>query len=833
MNRRSAASLRAEEWGFSKGYSFLIVGEILVSLKFNKVIKDVSKIKIAEFKFQPFINRLQQHLPQNKLIRKIGVLFLITFILFELGIWLIPIPRNRLFPPSSTLIFDRDQKLIYAFTSKDDKWRIRTSLPQISPVLAKFLIQYEDRWFYWHPGVNPLALFRAFRKNAAEHHIVYGGSTLTMQIARMMEPKQRTWTSKLIEIFRAFQLEQRYHKRQLLEIYFNIAPYGGNIEGAAAASWLYFGKEPAQLSNGEAALLAILPNSPTVLRPDRYPRLAKNARDKLLKVLYQQGLLKIRDYQEAVVEEIPRARVAWPMIAPHLCYELKRRYPDDARIYSTIKQQTQVLAEDMLKAYIKKLHSQAITNGAIVVINNKTHELLVAVGSADFTNKIDKGQVNGFLAPRSPGSALKPFVYALGIERGIITPQHYLEDVPIDFAGYCPENYDRTNSGLVSAREALERSLNIPAINLLAELGDDGLYELLRRANFSTVAPDDRYGLTIVVGGCEVTLLELTALYSTLASKGAYTYPKLLKGQAASLTVKLFSPGAAYIVTDILTTLSRPDLPTCWEFTSLPKVAWKTGTSYGHRDAWSIGYNPYYTIGVWIGNFSGEGRPGLVGAEVAAPLLFELFNKVKQRNQNEWFERPFEVDNREVCALSGQIPGPFCKSLVRDYYLTNSASDEQCKFHQVTLLDAATGYRLPPHYASLPNKTRDMTYIKWPPRIASWFERNGRTIDRLPPLLPEWQQVVSGQAPVIRSPLANYEYQLRPGIALEFQKICLDAAATNDVQKLYWFVDGIFFGTVAPGGKLFYLPKVGRHQLVCQDDQGRSSKVNLIIKDSF
>lgn len=777
------------------------------------------------------LTRLNRYLPQSKLLRKLGLYFLISFIVFELAIWIIPLPYHKLFPPSSTLVFDRDQKLMYAFTSKDDMWRIRTSLDQISPVLQKFLIGYEDRWFYWHPGVNPVAVLRAFRDNSRNGRVVSGGSTLTMQIARIMEPKKRIWYNKLVEVFRAFQLEQRFSKRKLLEIYFNIAPFGGNIEGAAAASWMYFGKEPSRLSCGEAALLAVLPNSPTRLRPDVYPERARKARNRLLKYVYRRGLVTSREIKEALEEEVPYKRHPWPEIAPHFCYEIRRRYPDEARIISTIRLNTQKMAEDMLCLHVRKLRPEGITNGAVVVINNKTHELLAAVGSADFNNSNDQGQVNGFLAPRSPGSALKPFVFALGTDRGLITPQHYLEDVPVDFSGYCPENYDRINNGLVSARAALERSLNIPAINLLAALGDDGLYDLLRRANFSTITPEDRYGLTIVVGGCEVNLLELSALYSSLACGGNYTFPKLTRNQADNLTVKLVSSGAAYIITDILTGVSRPDLPACWEFTSLPKVAWKTGTSYGHRDAWSIGYNPQYTIGVWIGNFNGVGRPGLAGTESAAPLLFDLFNKIKQKNANEWFESPPEVDSREVCALSGQIPGEYCKQLVRELYLTNASPDKVCTFHRETLVDATTGYRLPPHYASVSRNTKSIIYVKLPPRIASWYERNGRYIDRLPPILPEWQQLTPGQAPVIRSPLANYEYQLRPGVSLDFQKICLDAAAANDVRKLYWFIDGIFFGVVDPGGKLFYRPEPGRHQVVCQDDQGRSARVFLVVKE--
>ena len=794
-------------------------------------------MRIPEFlqklpqRIEPIVIFINRRLPKNRLIRKIGRYLFIAFIVFELAVWLIPLPYHKLFPPSSTLVFDRDQKLMYAFMSRDDMWRIRTSLDRISPVLQKFLVNYEDRWFYWHPGVNPMAIARAFRENSKKGRVVSGGSTLTMQIARIMEPKNRIWYNKLVEVFRAFQLEQRYSKRKLLEIYFNIAPYGGNIEGVAAASWMYFGKEPSQLSCGEAALLAVLPNSPTRLRPDVHPRRARQARDHLLRYVYRRGLIKDREFNEALGEEVPGARLPWPEVAPHFCYEMRRRYPDEARIISTIRLNTQILAEEMLRIHVRKLRPEGITNGAVVALNNKTHELLAAAGSADFKNSRDQGQVNGFLAPRSPGSALKPFVYGLGVDRGLITPQHYMEDVPVDFSGYCPENYDRINNGLVSARAALERSLNIPAINLLADLGDDGLYDLLRRAGCSTITPEDHYGLTIAVGGCEVNLLELSALYSGLANGGHYTFPKLTRKQAYVPTVKLFSPGAAYIITDILTEVSRPDLPACWEFTSLPKVAWKTGTSYGHRDAWSIGYNPQYTIGVWIGNFNGVGRPGLAGAEAAAPLLFELFNKIKEKTASEWFEQPPETDSREVCALSGMVPGPFCKSLVRELYLTNASPDEPCTFHQETLVDTATGYRLPPHYSSMSRNTRSMIYVKLPPRIASWFERNGRFIDRLPPLLPEWQQLAPGQAPVIRSPLANYEYQLRPGVDFEFQKICLDAAAANDVGKLYWFIDGIFFGSVEPGGKLFYRPEPGRRQIVCQDDQGRSAMVWLVIKE--
>jgi penicillin-binding protein 1C len=761
---------------------------------------------------------------------RVGVYLLLSFMLFKLTMFLIPLPGYMLFRPSSTLVFDGKGRLLRAFTSSDDMWRVRTSLQDISPVLRKFQLAYEDRWFYWHPGVNPLALVRAAGQNLARRRIVSGGSTLTMQIARMMEPKGRTWWNKGIEVLRSIQLEQRFSKRKLLEIYYNIAPYGGNIEGVAAAAWLYFGKEPSQLSFGEAALLTALPNSPTRLRPDLYPQRAGKARDKVLGIVYRRGLITKAEYREALAETLPSKRQGLPLNAPHFALEMLRNYPGDARIYSTLNRRLQLMVEDLLQSHIRQLRNDQISNGAVVVIDNRTHELLAAAGSASFFDAAASGQVNGYLAPRSPGSALKPFIYALGFDQGVISPRHYLEDVPIDFrGGYSPENYDRKFNGIVSAKEALERSLNVPAINLLRMLDDYGLYPLLRKAGFSTIAPEDHYGLAIALGGCEVNLLELTALYSALANRGEYRLPRMRRDQTEREAIRLFSPGAAYLVTEILTEVARPDLPACWEFTSLPRIAWKTGTSYGHRDAWSIGYNTRFTVGVWVGNFSGEGKPGIIGAEAAAPLLFDIFNKVGG-NSAAWFRPPASVGTRQVCAVSGQIAGRYCETVVTEHYLIDHSPEQECPFHQAYLVDAQTGYRLPPHYGTA-RRTVEKTYLKWPPRVVAWMEGNGVPVERIPGLLPEWQQLLPGQAPVIRSPSPNYVYQLREGVSEAYQKICLEAAAANDVHKLYWFVDGKLAGTVRPGAKLFYPPVAGEHQVVCQDDQGRSSRVKLVIEE--
>ena len=763
---------------------------------------------------------------------KMGVgIGLLLLVLFELAIYLIPLPWEQIHRSTSTLVFDRNAKILRAFTSDDDKWRIRTELSQVSPILRRYLIFYEDRFFYYHPGFNPVSIGRAFFQNLKAGRIISGGSTITMQIARMIEPKERIWHNKLIELFRALQLEQRFSKDELLEIYFNIAPYGGNIEGVAAASWLYFGKEPSQLSPGEAALLSVIPNSPTQLRPDLYPKEAKQARDKVLTRLYEHNQISLREYQEALAEEVPTARQVWPFIVPHFCLEMKKRFSREPRVMTTIDLNLQLFIEELVAAEIEKLESKGITNAAVVVIDNHRHELLAAVGSAEFFNVRHQGQVNGYLAPRSPGSTLKPFVYALGMERGLLTPKHYLADVPVIYAGYSPENYDRTYSGLVSAEEALQRSLNVPAINLLADLGGEALHELLRKAGFTTITPVNHYGLPMVLGGCEVNLLELTALYSSLACGGRYYSPKTRLDPGTAPPKTLFSPGVAYVITEILTEVLRPDLPACWEFSSLPKVAWKTGTSYGHKDAWSIGYNPRYTVGVWVGNFSGAGRPELIGAETAAPLLFDIFNKLNHHTTVQWFKQPSTVKQREVCALSGQKPGLHCQTLVTDYYLTDCSPDTECAFHQTYLMDPETRYRLPPHYYSSAKELTEIVYVQYPPRIASWLEQNGQPIDKLPPLLPDWQKLRPGGVPVIHSPSPDYVYQLRPGAPREYQKICLEAAAGNDVHKLYWFIDGEFLGSAAPGERLFYLPEPGVHRVICQDDQGRSAEVKMVISE--
>ncbi|ACL69723.1 penicillin-binding protein 1C [Halothermothrix orenii H 168] len=764
----------------------------------------------------------------KKPLFKISVIVIVTFVLLEALIFIIPFPEEKLKRSQSTLVYSKEGKVLRAFISKDGKWRIWTPLEDISPHLIKFVVNYEDRFFYYHPGVNPLAIMRAFWQNIRTREIVSGGSTITMQVSRLMEPKKRTLKNKIIEAFRALQLEHFYTKNEILEMYLNLAPYGGNIEGVEAASYLYFGKAPSQLSYAEAALITSLPQSPTILRPDYNPDGARKARNKVLKRMLRSGVIDKDSYLEAMEEPVPASRREWPFIAPHLCRELHLENNDRSRIYATIDSDIQLMTKRMLVNHLRAFKSKGITNGSVVVIDNKTHEIKAMVGSVSFFDEDNNGQVNGALALRSPGSTLKPFIYGLGICQGIITPGHYLEDVPIDYGGYSPENYDRTYNGIVSAEEALKRSLNVPAVNLNARLNEGtDLYRLLKKAGISSIRNLDNYGLAIALGGCEINLLELTSLYSSMAC-GGYYYEPILTENKKTTSVKLFDEGTSFIITEILTELRRPDLPAAWQFTDLPRIAWKTGTSYGHRDAWSIGYNPRYTVGVWLGNFDGRGSPNLVGARAAAPLLFDIFNVLNKNNPTGWFERPDTVGIRKVCSLSGQLPNKYCPATVEEYYLKDRSPTVKCQFHRIVYLNEE-GYRVPKSIKKDFNLERKI-YIHWPPRIASWRTSHGYPVYQLPELQPDFQHQLSGKPPVIESPVEGVIYDLRQGVSDKYQKIAFTASVSNDVSHIYWFVDGSLIGTVKPGEKLFYLPEPGEHEVVCQDDMGRLNKINIIIK---
>lgn len=764
---------------------------------------------------------------------KVVIAFLTVVIItaIVLDTWVFPLPFSSLHKKPSTFVYDRNGQLMRCFISSDQYWRQPVKLDGISTLLVKSVLACEDRWFYYHPGVNVVSLISAAIDNIKAGKIVRGGSTITMQIARMTEPKPRTIKSKIVEIFRAFQLEFHFSKGELLEIYFNNAPYGGNIEGIGAASYFYFGKPPGQLTPAQAAMLTALPNSPTVLCPGKNIRNCYSARDRVLDVMLGRNIISEQQYREARLEKIDSIKTKTPFYAPHLCRDIAIENPDRCEIISTIDLSIQNVCAGILKKYEYQLKSKNISNAAVVVIDNKSSEILALVGSLDFFDNKNHGQINGALACRSPGSALKPFAYALAMEKGIVSPNMYLADLPVYYSGYSPQNYDGSYRGVVSVSDALRLSLNVPAVNVCAETGLNSFFELLKKGGISTLKGKYfDYGLPLVLGSCDIKLIELTNLYSVFANGGIYKPYKLIKNDSMQKYDTLFSTPVCYIIAEILAELTRPEFPSSWEFSAnIPKIAWKTGTSYGRKDAWSIGFNPQYAIGVWAGNFSAEPSPELVGAETAAPILFDIFTSISSKIEGGWFTQPDNIGIRDVCSVSGKLPGPYCPSTIEEYYIRSVSPTSRCDIHQQIIVDSKSGYKMC-RFCSSGKECDHKVYEIWPPEISTWFKKTGFQVEVVPQHNPDCRGTCYGDRPIINSPKPDVDYVIRTYVPIQQQGILLDASVTSGSNRIYWFVDGGLFGSVLPGAKIFYLPEPGYHNITCSDDQGRSSSITLKIR---
>ena len=546
-----------------------------------------------------------------------AIICLLFFFLFN---FIFPLPSKIEY---STIVLDSKGEVIHAFLTPDQKWRMETELKEISPLLKQILIYKEDKYFYWHFGVNPLAIARATAVNLFRLKRTSGASTITMQVARMLEPKDRTYGNKLKEVFRAFQLEWKYSKNEILQLYFNLVPYGSNIEGVKSVSILYFKKNPDHLSLAEVTALSIIPNRPSSLRLGFRNYLIIRERNKWLQRFRVAKLFPEKEIATAMDEPLDVKRSEAPKLAPHLSLKLKKTIRADI-IRTNLEMQMQLKLEKLVKDYVTSLYTLGIHNCAVVVLDNRTHNVISYIGSADFYNNTDGGQVNGADAIRQPGSALKPLLYGLCFDNGLLTPKTMLTDLPLNMNGYQPENYDSKFNGYVTVEFALENSLNIPAVKSLYELGTEKMIAKLSACNFKQIKHDEKkLGLSLILGGCGVTLEEMTSLYSTFANNGIYHSSNFISPDGSSSihpiihssnldTTRILSASSNFMLTEILSRLARPDLPMNWEQSShTPRIAWKTGTSYGKRDAWSLGYNKNYTVGVWVGNFSGAGVPEL------------------------------------------------------------------------------------------------------------------------------------------------------------------------------------------------------------------------------
>lgn len=758
-----------------------------------------------------------------RFLKKTGIGFLGIILLFFLLHWIFPLPDKITY---STIITDNKEQVVNAYLTTDQKWRMKTELNEISPLLQKTIINKEDRHFYRHPGVNPFALIRAFFANLFHMRRMSGASTITMQVAKMLEPGKRNIWNKCREMFRALQLELKYSKKEILQLYLNLVPYGGNIEGVKAASLLYFNKNPDHLSLAEITALSIIPNKPGVMILGRHNDFIIKERNRWLQRFAERKIFTDKEIEDALAEPMDAFRHTVPHYIPHLAYKLKKQGGDIIR--TTIDLNTQLKTEKLVEDYVRVQRLKNIRNAAVVIIDNKTHKVISYVGSSGFWDTTDGGQVNGANAVRQPGSTLKPLLYALCFDEGLLTPKTVMTDVAVNYDGYAPENYDDKFNGYVTVEHALEHSLNIPAVKGLRKLGHEKMIQELVRCNFKQIQKDRRkLGLSMVLGGCGTTLEELTGLFSIFVNNGDYIAPVFTQNDTLRSRVNIISPASAYMINEILSKVNRPDFPLNWTATErMPKIAWKTGTSYGRKDAWSIGYNKNYTVGVWLGNFSGTGAADLSGANTATPLLFRIFNTIDYDSDEEWFKQPDDCDIRQVCSETGLVPAEHCINLVTDYFIPLISSTQPCANRQEILLSPDEKMSYCRSCAPASGYKKRIFKIT-EPEMQAWYEENRIAYEKIPPHNPGCEVIFRGAAPVIQSPLNGTEYLISKKNPEPLQLSCKTA---NDVSRVYWYINNKFYKSSAPGEKQFFIPQEGPVKISCTDDKGRNRDIRISVK---
>lgn len=745
------------------------------------------------------------------------------------------LPQPLFNEPLASILLARDGTLLSARIAADGQWRF----PPLERVPQKYetaLLAYEDKRFEQHIGVDPVAIARAIRSDLRAGRTVSGASTITMQLARLVRagktdgegmdrPRHRGYIDKLLEMLLALRIEREYSKRQILAAYASHAPFGGNIVGLEAASWRYFGRPPIALSWAEAATLAVLPNAPALVTPGRNRATLQAKRDRLLERLRAMSVLSAEDLQLALAEKLPAAPVALPDEAPHLLETLRARYPGQSRFESTLDAELQIAASQLVAEHADALGRELIHNVAALVVDNESFEVLAYVGNSAWSAHNEVGlAVDIVQRPRSTGSVLKPFLYAAMLDSGQLLPHMLLADVPTQYAGYAPENFDHAYRGAVPADVALAQSLNVPAVRSLREYGVERFYDLLRAMGMSTLTrPPQDYGLTLILGGAEGTLWDVTCMYANLvdtarrispAPAAAYRDLQVLRQPqgARDLPVKRASqitPAAAWLTLNALLEAQRPAEEAHWKsFADSRRIAWKTGTSWGFRDAWAVGNTSRYTVAVWVGNASGEGRPGLTGASAAAPLMFELQRRLAPA---PWLTQPTLTMRRvQVCRDDGFLANDLCEP-VPEWVPAASHFERQSPYHQRVHLDHSARYRVD----STCERVASMQHVSWfvlPPSQEFYYRRNHADYRDLPPYRRDCERSHGGEPMEFLYPNAAGRIYIPVELDGNKGRTVFEAVHRDRDARLYWHLDGRYIGTtdtfhqmsldIAPGSHL-------------------------------
>ncbi|MES1223936.1 MAG: penicillin-binding protein 1C, partial [Bacteroidota bacterium] len=612
----------------------------------------------------------------------------------------------------------------------------------------------------------------------------------------------------------------------ILQLYLNLVPYGGNIEGVKSASQLYFKTNPDHLSLAEIIALSIIPNRPSSLVMGKNNDLIVTERNKWLRKLANEKVFSEKEIQDALAEPLTASRGTVPHYIPHLAYKLKKEGKDIVK--TNIDLNTQLKTEKLVEDYIRNQRLHNIKNAAVIIIDNRTHQVVTYAGSSNFHDTTDGGQVNGADAVRQPGSTLKPLLYGMCFDEGLLTPKKIVTDVSVNYNGYAPENFDKKFNGYITVEYALEHSLNIPAVKTLGLLGDKKFIQKLSNCNFKQIEKDrNKLGLSMILGGCGATLEELTGLFSSFANEGIYISPSYAQTDSVHKRVNVISPAACFMLNEILSKVNRPDFPLNWQATEhMPKIAWKTGTSYGRRDAWSIGYNKNFTVGIWVGNFSGVGAADLSGANIATPLLFKIFNTIDYNSDAEWFRQPKDCDMRKVCSETGLLPGGHCTSIVMDYFIPLISPTQTCNNWQEIMISADE--KISYCRSCVPDAGYKKKWYKIiEPDMQAYYDENGTAYQKIPPHNPDCELIFKGNAPSITSPANGTEYLISKKSPEPLQLICKTA---NDVNKVYWYINNKFYKSANAGEKQFFIPDEGPVKISCTDDKGRNRDITIKVR---
>lgn len=714
----------------------------------------------------------------------------------------------------STVVTDRGGELLGARIASDGQWRF----PPSDSVPRKFqtaLIEFEDRWFAFHNGVNPVAIARAAVGNIRAGRVTSGGSTITMQVIRMSRGKERTIGQKLVEAILATRLELRYDKKEILALYASHAPFGGNVVGLEAASWRYFGRPPEELSWGEAATLAVLPNAPAEIHPGKNRERLLEKRNRLLKTLFDRGHLDSLDLALAYDEPLPTEPVALPQEARHLTEYYWKTSPGK-RIRTTIDINLQRQVNAVADQWNDELAQSGISDLAAIVKDVRTGETLAYVGNANSGRKRPGGEVDIIRSPRSTGSILKPILYCALLQEGEMLPRTLIPDVPINLNGFSPQNFNRQFNGAVPASEALSRSLNVPSVIMLKKFGVPRFLDLLRACGMTTLRKSaSHYGLSLILGGAEGTLGDITDIYAKMSL--AYQTADTSDGGRDNTTngFRLTDKCALWWTFDALKEVNRPDEMDWRLVTSVKKVAWKTGTSYGFRDAWAVGVTPDYAVGVWAGNAQGQGVPGLVGARAAGPVMFDIFNLLptkeydREYSRNGWFKEPAYGDyiTAEVCSESGYLKGVDCGRADTLMLPRKAIKSEPCPYHKV--INGEKVFVLPPSMEWY-YRQHHPEYSPAPPQGSDWTE-------------PPMEFIYPENGAVILIPR-----QLDGSV----QGITFNLAHRDPAATIYWHLDNEYLGQTSLIHQMSITPSPGKHTVTVVDGQGNTISVGFTIAEN-